>query len=76
MRATAQMVTGTQSSIREGVELAGAALNGFVLPAVRQRVPAARSESFAWVSAVDTTAHCPMTTDRCADACRLFLGMS
>ncbi|CAL8463806.1 g3340 [Coccomyxa elongata] len=43
MRATAQMVTGTHSSIREGVELAGAALNGFVLPAVRQRVPAARS---------------------------------
>lgn len=44
VRVTANMVTGTHSSIREGVELAGAAFNGFVLPAVRQRVPAARSE--------------------------------
>ncbi|EIE18818.1 hypothetical protein COCSUDRAFT_59748 [Coccomyxa subellipsoidea C-169] len=43
VRATAQMMTGTQSSIIQGVELAGAAINGYVLPAMKQRVPAARS---------------------------------
>jgi hypothetical protein len=36
------MVTGTQSTLIQGVELASAAVSEMLLPAVKQHVPAAR----------------------------------
>ena len=43
VRATAALVAGTQGNVAAGAELMGAAVTSLLLPAVRERLPAARS---------------------------------
>ena len=45
VRATAQMMTATRTTITDSVLLANAAMTSHVLPAVRSRLPTARGES-------------------------------
>ena len=45
VRATAQMMTATRTTITDSVLLANAVMASHVLPAVRSRIPEARGES-------------------------------
>ena len=55
VRATAAMVAGTQSSLSASAGLVGAAVGELLLPALRERMPAARSALLSDVYRIDET---------------------
>ena len=69
VRATAQMMTATRTTITDSVLLANAVMASHVLPAVRSRLPGARGESSVAAVLINHPLPLPGATIFCSLCC-------
>jgi hypothetical protein len=62
LRSSARALTAAEQGVRQGVDLAGKAVTGYVVPKIKSTVPEARGEGYSLRRPLHTACCCPCSS--------------